>query len=161
MTNIHTKAGILLNVFHVFCNKIVALMMVTSIHSIRNSTKRQKLWNKKQGNRKFKAQTYNRSSKAREIDLIKESEGKEEVFNTRNWLIHNMKIIQYWCWRTCLIRNQKILFIIALASQLLAGRYIYFRWYCCQWWMKYIINLFSTNYQTTWSYLRSSFTSFI
>ena len=41
---------------------------------------------------------------------IKKSEGKGKVFNTRIWLIDNMKVILYCYLRTCLIvRNQKVL----------------------------------------------------
>ena len=42
VTNIHTKAGILLKVFNVFRCENLALFTVTSIHSVRKSTKNPK-----------------------------------------------------------------------------------------------------------------------
>ena len=88
------------------------------------------------------------TSKDREIELIYKEirkKRKEKVLKIRTWLIHNMKILLYCCWRICLVRNKKI------------PVYVSFKWYCCRWWMKYTINLSSINCQTTWSYLKSSF----
>ena len=62
------KGRNLQKVFNVFRSRNLALFTEISILSIRKSTKRQKLQNKKQGNIKFKAQTSSRSSKDREID---------------------------------------------------------------------------------------------
>ena len=55
VTNIHTKARILLKVFNVYRSENLALFTVTSICSIWKSTKKQKFLNKKEGNRNVKA----------------------------------------------------------------------------------------------------------
>ena len=63
-------------------------------------------------NRKFKTQTGQKTERERERERVDKEvwmKGKEKVFNKRIWLIHNMKVILYCCWRDCLIRNQKIL----------------------------------------------------
>ena len=59
-------------------------------------------------NRKFKTQTGSKTERE-QVDKEVWRKRKEKVFNTRIWLMHNMKVILYCSWRTCLIRNQKIL----------------------------------------------------
>ena len=118
-------------------SEILALFTVTSIHciwKIKKGNINSKTW----WNPKWEATENPRLKqvKNREIELINKKILKEEerkVFNTRIWLIHNIKVI-YCCWRTCLIRNQKILV------------YVSFRLFCCWWWW---INLSSRNSQTT------------
>ena len=67
VTNIYTKAEILLKVITVFHSENLALLRVTSTHSIQK-TQKSKLQNKMKSDRRFKAQT-NRS-KDREIEFI-------------------------------------------------------------------------------------------
>ena len=59
-------------------------------------------------NRKFKTQT-GQTTEREGADKVFWRKRKEKVFNTRIWLIHNVKVILYCCWRVCLIRNRNIL----------------------------------------------------
>ena len=104
---------ILLKVINVLRKEDLALLTVTSIRSIRKSTKNRNSETRWQGNRKFKAVQGSNRSKNREIELINKEKKevwrkrKEKVFNRRNRLIHNMEVILYCCWRTCFIRIRK------------------------------------------------------
>ena len=67
------------------------------------------------------------------------------MFNTRIWLIHNINFI-------LLLKN-----LSHQKSENTSLVNVSFRWYCCRWWMKYTINLSSTNCHTTGSYLKSRY----
>ena len=62
VTNIHTKARILLKVFNLFHSDNFALFKVTSIHSVRKSTRKTR--------RKTKENARLKQSKYRETDVI-------------------------------------------------------------------------------------------
>ena len=68
VTNIHTKARILLKVFNLFHSDNFALFKVTSIHSVRKSTRKTKKPYKTR--RKTKENARLKQSKYRETDVI-------------------------------------------------------------------------------------------
>ena len=95
VTTIHPKVRMLQKVITVFQHENLALFMVTSICSIRKSTKH-RLWNNMKSDRRFKVTQGSNKSKDRGIELINKElwrKRKEKVFSRRNWFIHNVKVV--------------------------------------------------------------------
>ena len=108
VTNIYPKAEILLK-----CYQCFLFWKLIFIHVKQHSQhpKKRKSRKSMKGNGRFKAARSLNRSKDTQIELTNKEiwrKRKEKSFNRRNWLIHNVKVIEYCCWETSLIRIPKL-----------------------------------------------------